>query len=305
MPVVLATLLPDFALILLGGLIGRRTGREAWRGIDWLNFNLLLPSLLFVAASSRPVTLGDLGVIGLSVWTLMALGLGLGLLLRPRVLRIGGAGAALDFAGQWQTCWRFSSPLAFVAVAAFPPSVQALMGVAVGAGVPMANLLAVWALSRGNGLSLRATLLRAATNPFLLASLGGLALGLTGLHAPALLMRLLGRLSDAAIPMALLSMGASLDWRALHRPGWAEAGMVGIKLLALPVAALLIGVLLDLPLAQRTVLLLIAAVPTAPSAHILSAAFGADPRPTATLIAQGTLAAMLTLPFWMAVALHL
>ncbi|AXC50374.1 AEC family transporter [Paracoccus suum] len=300
MLIVLATLLPDLALIALGGWLVRRTGAEVWRGIDRINFDLLLPALLFLAAARRPASLADLGTIGLSIWALAGIGLLAGMLLMPNA----GPQARLDFAGQWQTCWRFSTPLAFVAVAAFPDRVQGLMGVAVGAGVPISNLLAVTVLSRGGGLGFGATLLRVALNPFLLASLAGLAVGLLDLHPPGPLMAMAQRLADAAIPMALLSMGATLDWQALHRPRPREAAFVAIKLLALPLAALVLGLVLGLPADQRAVLLLIAALPTAPSAHVLAGVFGANPRPVATLIAQGTIAAALTLPVWMVLALH-
>ena len=82
-------------------------------------------------------------------------------------------------------------------------------------------------------------------------------------------------------------------------------GAVAIKLLVLPVGVLLGGWLVGLDPAPHAALLLMAALPTAPSAHILAAGFGADPRPCATVIAQGTVLAALTLPFWMAVALRL
>lgn len=301
MPVVLATLLPDFLLIALGGWLVRRTGRDLWRGIDRLNFDILLPSLLFLAAARRPVAIGDLGTLAAALAALMLLGLAAGWPARPTA----GPQAALDFAGQWQTCWRFSSPLAFVAVAPFGARAGDLMGVAVGAGVSMANLLAVMVLSRGRGLGLAATALRVMGNPFFLASLGGLAVGLSGIHLPGPLLSLLERLASAAIPMALLSMGAAIDWRMLHRPGAREVWLAAVKLLLLPAAALAGGWLFGLDPDQRAVLLLLAALPTASSAHILAGVFGADPQPTAMLIAQGTIAATVTLPLWMTVALGL
>lgn len=303
MPPVLAALLPDIGLILLGGLIAARTGPAMWREIDRLNFNLLLPALLFQSASRGAVTLADLGAIGGSIWALLGIGWALGWLRRP------GPGATpqarVDFAGQWQTCWRNSTPLAFVAVAAFPQPVQALMGVAVGVWVPSANFLAIAMLSRGKGLSIGATALKVLANPFFIASIAGLLTNLAGWQPPVLLDSALNRLAGAAIPMALLSMGAVMNWRAAARPGWTESSMLVVKLIGLPCAALLLGAALDLPSAQRAVLVLAAALPTAPTAHVLAASFGADPRPTATLVSQSTIIAVVTLPIWMWLALQL
>lgn len=300
MPIVLATLLPDIALIALGGVMTRWTGRDLWRGIDRLNFGLLLPALLFVAASRQQVTLAALGAIGVAAWSLILIGLALGALRRPPPGK-----ARLDFAGQWQTCYRQSTPLAFVAAAAFPPAVQGLIGVAVGAWVPFANFVAVMALSRGSGLGVGRAVLRALTNPFFVTSLAGLAVAIGQIPVPDLLMRALHRLSDAAIPMALLSMGATMNWRAFAKPSMAELSLISIKLIGLPCCALLMAVGFGLDPVQSAVLVLMAALPTAPTAHVLAASFGADPRPTATIIAQGTVLAIVTLPIWMSIALQM
>ncbi len=62
--------------------------------------------------------------------------------------------------------------MAFVAVATLTNPPLGELAVAVGLAIPMANLLAVSALSRGSG-SLVQTLKRIATNPFLIASVSG------------------------------------------------------------------------------------------------------------------------------------
>jgi hypothetical protein len=56
----------------------------------------------------------------------------------------------------------------------------ALMSVAIGLAVPVANLLAVGALSRERGAGLKCALYMIAFNPFLLASVAGVLVGLSG-----------------------------------------------------------------------------------------------------------------------------
>ena len=46
---ILAALLPDFALIALGGVLARMIPEAGWAAIDRLNFWVLFPALIFVA----------------------------------------------------------------------------------------------------------------------------------------------------------------------------------------------------------------------------------------------------------------
>jgi malonate transporter and related proteins len=205
----------------------------------------------------------------------------------------------VDFAGVWQTAWRFNSALAFVVMASLPPESAALMSVAIGVGVPMANLLAVGALSRGNGLGLGAMLKQVAVNPFLLASMAGISVAIAGLHLPVIPMKSIASLSSIAVPLALISLGASMNWKALYRLGRLELAINTIKLIALPLAALILGEMLDLPKSYTVVLIAFAALPTGTVGHIMAAAFGADSAPVSNMIAQSTLFGLLTLPCWM------
>jgi Predicted permeases len=173
-----------------------------------------------------------------------------------------------------------------------------MMAVAAGMAVPLANIFAVGALSRGGGLGFWATVRRVALNPFLLASVGGVIVGLSGWTPPALVMAPLHLLAQAAIPVALLSVGATMDWRALGRLDAFSGVLVGVKLALLPAATLTTCLLLRADPALTQVLVMFAALPTASAAHVLAAGFGADRTRAATVVAQSTLLAALTLPFW-------
>lgn len=289
-------LLPDLLLIALGGVVGRLMGPDLWPALDRLNYNVLFPALLFVAGAARPIPLSEVASTGLAVWAILLLGLLLAWPLRPL-----GPPRFLDFAGCWQTAWRFNAALALAAATALPGAVGARMPVAVGLAVPLANVLAVAALSRGHGLG--RGLLSVAGNPFLLASLGGLAVGLSGWTPPALPLAVLGRLSEAAVPLALLSVGASVDWRAPLRLSRFTAGLNAVKLLALPLAAWAAARALRLPPDLAALAVVFAALPTATAAHVLAAGFGADRAAVAGISAQSTLFACLNFPLWTALAL--
>ncbi|PWE29564.1 transporter [Pararhodobacter marinus] len=293
---VLAGLIPSFLLVGLGGLVRRRLSENAWTGLDRLNFEILFPALLFTAAASRPIVPAQMAVIGPSVWAILTLGLIAGYAAR----RVGPQ-RFLDFAGAWQTAWRFNTAMGFVAVGALSLADAGMMAVMAGMAVPMANIFAVSALSRGGNLGLGATVRKVALNPFLLASVAGVLVGVSGVRVPVLVMAPLDLLAQAAIPIALVSVGATMDWRALAQFDAFSAVLVAVKLLLLPAMTLVVCLTIGADPALTQGLVMFAALPTASAAHVLAAGFGADRRLSATVVAQSTLLSALTLTVWLSV----
>ena len=284
-------------MVALGGLVRHRLSVNAWQGLDRLNFEILFPALLFVAASSREIALSSVATIAPAVWAILCCGLACGYLARR-----AGPERFLDFAGAWQVSWRFNSALGIVAVDALGNADPALMAVAIGMAVPVANVFAVSALSRGGSLGAWATVKKVLMNPFLLASLSGVAVGLSGYQIPAPIMAPLTMLAQAAIPIALISIGATMNWRALARLDWFSGTICATKLIILPAAVVMSALFAGWSGPVVAVLVVFAALPTASAAHVLAAGFGADRELVATLIAQTTLLSALTLPVWMGLA---
>jgi malonate transporter len=294
---ILLGLIPPFLMVVLGGLLRRRLSADAWAGLDRLNFEILFPALIFVSAASRPIAPTDILRIGPAVWAVLAAGFVLGWLARP-----WGPARFLDFAGAWQTAWRFNTALAFVAIATLPRADFGQLAVAVGLAIPVANILAVGALSRGQAMGLGSTLKRVALNPFLLASLSGVTVGLSGLTIPDPILAPLKLLAQAAIPIALLSVGAVMNWGALARLDRFSGALNAIRLIILPALTLAACRLIGLEAGVAQVLVLFAAMPTASAAHVLAGGFGADRQLVATLVAQMTLLGAITLPVWITLA---
>lgn len=294
---ILMGLVPSFLMVGLGGLIRNRLSANAWQGLDKLNFEILFPALIFVAASSRPIAVADIARIGPMVWAVLGLGFALGWLTRR-----WGPERFLNFAGAWQTAWRFNTALAFVAIVTLPEADVGQLAVAVGLAIPVANILAVSALTRGHGMGLGATLTKVALNPFLLASVGGVIVGLSGFVIPAPVRAPIEMLSKAAIPIALISIGATMNWGALARLNRFSGALNAIRLLVLPALTFAGCLALGVTGALAQVMVLFAALPTASAAHVLASGFGADRELVATLIAQMTLLAAITLPLWITAA---
>lgn len=290
---ILIGLLPSFLLVGLGGLVRERLSRNAWQGLDKLNFEILFPALLFVAASQRPIEVSSIATIAPLVWGLLIVGLAVGYGARRY-----GPERFLDFAGAWQTAWRFNTALAFIAVTTTTKADPAIMAVVIGMAVPMANVFAVSALSRGGSLGVFGTVKKVALNPFFLASSAGVLVGISGYSVPAPVLEPLSMLAQAAIPIALISVGATMNWGALARLNGFSAILCATKLVVMPLAAVVASLTLGLNAGMAAVVVIWAALPTASAAHVLAAGFGADRELAATLVAQTTLLGAISLPIW-------
>jgi len=156
----------------------------------------------------------------------------------------------------------------------------------------------VGALAHGADQTVGPVVKAIVTNPFFLASSAGLLVAATGLFLPSIAVSALDRLADVAIPAALLSIGASLNWRVLSGLNGLTVGFHLIKLVLLPLCAFGLAQIMDLSTAQTSVIVLFGALPTAAAAQTLAARFGADRRGPAAIIAQSTGLACMTLPVW-------
>lgn len=294
-PIILA-LLPNGLLMCLGALLRHRFSNEVWLSIDKLNFQLLFPVLIFYSAASRKAQLDDVLIIGSGALSITLLGC---LLAMPLRKLQQGPKKFLDFAGIWQTTWRFNTAIGMIAIQALPEESRGLMSIAIGFAVPLANILAVLVLSHGQSMSFSRTVKSILLNPFLLASIGGLLASNIDIHL--ILDNTLSSLASAATPLALLSIGASVHLKVLMKINLFSFSINSIKLALLPAITLFSCKMLDMSNEQCVILTLFAALPTSSSAHLLAHAFGADRHIVATVIAQSTLLACLSLPFWMGI----
>lgn len=286
-------LFPDFALILLGYAL-RRTlhlGDHFWTGLDKLVYFVLFPALLLNAILRTRLDLAAAApLLATGVATMLA-GMALSLLARPLFgLR------PLVFASLFQCGFRFNSyiGLAVAGMLYASPGI-ASMGLLLGVTVPLANLAAVVMLARHGEASVWREIAR---NPLIWATAAGLLLNLAGFVPPQPLQLFLGRLADAAIALGLLSVGAALRWGGQAGVRGASIYLLAVKLLALPLVAVLIGRALGLSGIYFATAVLFAALPIASSAYILAMRMGGDGVSVARLLSASTLVSMLSLPIW-------
>ncbi|MBM7062549.1 AEC family transporter [Pseudomonas sp. UL073] len=294
----LTALWPLFALIVGGYLLRRLNfpGEAFWPAAERLNYFLLFPALLFSSLASAPLDNPALPRLALAV--LLGLGVGWAGLLLLRRLR---GWPAARFGAFTQGLLRFNTYLGLAAIGSlFGSAGLTLAALMLALMVPAVNLMSVWALTAERGTSLRALLLPVLKNPLILACLAGALVNLAGFGLGGGVDRLLGLLAAASLPLGLLCVGAALRPRELAGELAALGWNCALRLLGMPLLAYAVARALHLPALESSVLVLFFALPTAPTAYVLTRQLGGDSQLMAALITLQTLLAALSLPLLLA-----
>ncbi|AOE82643.1 transporter [Pseudomonas sp. TCU-HL1] len=285
----LQALWPLFALIVGGYLLHRWDfpGEAFWPAAERLNYFILFPALLFSSLATAPLENPALPRLALAVF----LGLGVGwtaLLLARR--RLGWSAAR--FGAITQGILRFNTYLGLAAIGSlYGKDGLAMAALMLALMVPTVNLMSVWALTAEGGVSLRGLLLPVAKNPLILACLAGALVNLAGFGLPGGTDRLLNLLAVASLPLGLLCVGAALRPQELAGEVPALAWNCALRLLAMPALAFAVARVLGLPAMESSILVLFFALPTAPTAYVLTRQLGGDSHLMAGIITLQTLLA--------------
>jgi len=139
--------------------------------------------------------------------------------------------------------------------------------------------------------------------PMIIATLIGLAIGLSGWAMPAVLNTTIKMLGDVSIPLMLFSLGVRLNEVAFKY--W-RIGIWGA--VVCPLSGLLVVALISpwLPLAaeQQKLLLIFGALPPAVLNYIVSEQYRQEPEKVASIVLFGTLGSLVVIPLVVALALR-
>lgn len=293
---VLLALLPVVLLILLGiALKQRRFLAEAfWPQAERLGYFVLLPALFFHGLATA--TLDQLPVFELVATLIVAtlLVAGLVVALRP-LLRVDGPA----FTSIFQGSVRFNNYVGVtLAAGLFGAKGIALAAICNAAIVPTVNILCVLVFARHGTarLNARGIARQLATNPLVLACLGGILLQLLGLRLPAGVEPALRALGAASLPLGLLCVGAALEFGTMRQWVGPVVSSSALKFLAMPVATLALAVPFGLTGPALTTALLFQVLPTASSAYIMARQLGGDAPLMAGITATQTVVAAAIIP---------
>ena len=287
-------LIPDFALILFGFFLNRFTdwGRSFWGGLEKLIYYVLFPALLFISIAKTKIDFVAAAPALKTAIVVVLVGILLAWLAKPLFRP-----TEKTFASGFQTAFRFNSYIGLaIAGRLHGEAGIAAFGIIIGLVVPMCNIASVWALARHNNASLWKELVR---NPLILATVGGVLYSVSGLPLPEVAQMLISRMGAASLACGLLCVGAALELRSVGNNAGLISYFTAVKLIAMPVTAILTARALGVTGVFFEMVVLLAALPTATSAYVLAVRMGGD----GPLVAQGvtisTLAGMLAIPLWL------
>jgi hypothetical protein len=286
-------LFPDFTLILLGFLLARHAhwGGHFWAGVEKIVYFIMFPALLFYTTARTQFDFHATGRLLQVAVGATACGMLLGWLAKfffksaPRIFESGV-----------QTAFRFNSYIA-LALASRLAGEQgtALMALLIGFLVPLCNMAAVYALAHNSGRLMK----EIASNPLVVGTASGVLFSVFQSPLPEGIAATLSRLGNASIALGLLAVGAGIRLSGLNEAKGMATYFLSVKLLALPLIALIFGRWLDLPLLQLQIAVVFCALPTASSAYVLAARMGGNGPFVAFLISASTVLSVLTLPVWL------
>lgn len=146
------------------------------------------------------------------------------------------------------------------------------------------------------------TLKSVLTNPIVAAILSGTGWGLTGWKVPGLIDTTLAMVSSAAAPMALIALGMGLAEYGVGKDWRMPASVTFLKLVAHPLAVLLIALLLGLPPMETQVVVLMASIATGANVYLMARQFQTLEGPIASSLVMTTILASITSPLILSAA---
>ncbi len=297
---ILTALAPVFLITALGYALvqTKAMGPEVWDALDHLVFYVLFPALLvktLVRADLDSVPARDFVFVAVGSVTLAAAAM----LAAYLILRKPISGPA--FTSFFQGTIRFQSTISVaISGALFGERGLTFAALSVASMVPLIQCYTVLVLilfgTGNNSIALLPILKRLAANPLALACVAGLILNRIGL--PDAIYNTLDYLGSASIGLSILSVGAGLNLAGIGTRRGVVAINLMVRLIIMPLLIFAMSSLVGLTGLARTIVVIAAAVPTAPTSYTMARKMGGDAELMAQIITFQSVAAALTLPLF-------
>lgn len=279
---VLETVVPVFSIVLLGWWLA---GRRSMDLPTLANLALLVtsPALMFSVLGDAEVDLGSWGeLVAGTLWIV----LGTAALALLYLWAAGSGRRGLLLPAIFWNAGNLSLPLARLAYGDVGLEAAAVIYVSVAI---LNSTVGVWIAKGENGLS---EILRM---PLAYASVGGLALAISGHTLPRLVMEPIEMLGSMAIPLLLIHLGMQLRSLAL-RDIRHTVVVVAIRVVGGATCAMLFIALFGITGVERKVLLLASIMPAAVINVIIAQRYSTDPSLVASAVVMGTAISLVTIP---------
>ncbi|GAA0792517.1 AEC family transporter [Marinobacterium sediminicola] len=165
--------------------------------------------------------------------------------------------------------------------------------------IPLFNVLSILCLSipmqRSESMKLSRTLLEILKNPLILAVLFALPVSWFGIQLPQVVAKTGTYFANLTLPLALLTIGASLNLKSLHDTSAQAFWATALKLVILPVVLTFGAWLYGFSGEELAILMVLFGCPTAAASFVMARAMGGNAQLAANIVLTTTLGSVLTL----------
>lgn len=165
--------------------------------------------------------------------------------------------------------------------------------------IPMFNVLSILCLSvpmqRGESMKLSSTLLEVLKNPLILAVIFALPVSWFGIQLPQVVAKTGTYFANLTLPLALLTIGASLNLKSLHDTSAQAFWATALKLVIIPLVLTLGAWLYGFGGQDLAILMVLFGCPTAAASFVMAKAMGGNAQLAANIVLTTTLGSVLTL----------
>lgn len=303
MTTILNAVMPVILLMILGNILRRTDFIEIsfWRISDKLTYFVLFPSMLITKIAHVDTSKFELGKLSLFLAIYFVIVI-VAVFLVYRLCK----GRKGQFSSLFQGMLRFNTYIFFAIIAAvWDNTVVGLSALFAALVIPLLNTCCIASFAMdGKTFSFLSTLKNIGKNPLILACLVGFIVNQLPVLMPTVLFNTMSVLATAALPLALLSIGASVRVKLMFRknPSFSLTLLYAntlARLVLIPAIAYLLGRLIGLDNTMQIIVVMFAAVPTATSSYILSVQLGGDDVLMTTIISVQTILSLVTLTLWL------
>ncbi len=292
-----SAILPIFMLILTGYVFKRYgfPGDGFWVPAEKLAYYVLLPVLIVRNLAGADLSVFPIGAIALVIVGLALSMTAIALVMRP-LLRIDGPA----FTSVLQGTIRLNAYVGFaIAEALYGSPGVVLSALFVAVMMPTVNVICIGALAayaHQGKPDFSVVPRQIVQNPIIIGCALGWLVNIVDPPLPAALMGFMSIVARAALPVALLCVGAGLVIALGRARTVAMCATTAVKLVGAPAIAYGLATLVGLTGLPFAVVIMFAALPASPAAYVLARQLGGDAPLMAAVITAEVLLAVVTLP---------
>ena len=290
---ILEALFPVIALVIAG--YGFRKSQfipnSFWESAETLTFYVLFPALILFRLLSADFS--ELAVTQLIITTILffAVLTAISWVCDRRFMKLEHA----TWTSFLQGSIRYNTFIALaLADKIFGPELFTVSALLVGVFITVVNMITVVAFNLNATPSALRLISGILKNPLIIACLVGITMNLSQLPTPEFINETLSVFGRAALPLALLAVGAGLRIKSLQSINRKIVVPSVIKLIISPVVMMLLTALLINDQRISDLLILFACLPTASAAYIMSRKMGGNAELMASIITFQTIVSVLS-----------